>query len=214
MLTDLGLCRKKLQDTEAETERCRKIIAAIRQWRHPMLVEVSALSAQIIGSGDIDALRARIAELEGWVEDQEDEIEWRRRWMKTTRLELKNHRKDVVAAVHQGIAGATRAWKEKVDEADLMRSVAVIDRGGAMSMYATAEEQRLEQAGIINDLNAKLAESNVILRAFAEAERLEDIALSSQGEPDARKKWAAWQAQRVIASEVLRAWQKRNPQPA
>lgn len=121
--------------------------------------------------------------------------------------EIEKLRQQVAIAVHQGIAGATRAWSDKVDEANLLRDVASIERDGAL-----AECEALRQQ--LFDANAKPAESNVILRAFAEAERLEDIALSSQGEPDARKKWAAWQAQRAIASEVLRAWQKRNPQSA
>ncbi len=51
------------------------------------------------------------------------------------------HQQAVVDAVHQGIAGATRAWREKVDEACLLRDVAIIERDEAL-----AEAHRLAAA--------------------------------------------------------------------
>lgn len=121
--------------------------------------------------------------------------------------EIAKLRKEVVTAVHQGIAGATRAWQGKVDEANMHRDAAIIERDGA---WAERDDLRKQ----LSAANAKLSESNIILRALAEAERLEDIALASQDAPNARQTWTAWQMQRAIASEMLRAWSKRNPQPA
>lgn len=76
-------------------------------------------------------------------------------------------------------------------------------------------KSQLEAADVVIDrLTKERDEAYAILRALAEAERLEDIALASQDAPNARQTWTAWQMQRAIASEMLRAWSKRNPQPA
>lgn len=118
--------------------------------------------------------------------------------------EIEKLRQQVAIAVHQGIAGATRAWQGKVDEANLLRDVAIIERDGAL-----AERDDLRQQ--LSAANAELAESNAILRALAEAQHMEDIAIAGQDAPNARQTWTAWQIQRLQASALLRGWAANHP---
>lgn len=116
-----------------------------------------------------EVLREAEAEAARWRElhdDRDRDLAYEFARANAAEAEVERLRHEVVNAVHQGIAGATRAWSDKVDEANLSRDVAYIERDGAL-----AEVERLRAA--LADIGRESCEACLACKAAGRVPSME-----------------------------------------